>query len=93
MVANALCSGTRLLFPFLNRTLFLWLLGPEYLGLNGLFGSILGVLMLAELGFGAAVVCSMYKPVADDDRPLICAYLGFYRGVYRCVRVALKRGR
>ena len=33
------------LFPFLNRTLFLWLLGPAYLGLNGLFASILGVLI------------------------------------------------
>ena len=85
MVANAVSSGIRLLFPFLNRTLFLWLLGPAYLGLNGLFGSILGVLMLAELGFGTAVVCSMYKPVADDDRELLCAYLRFYRTVYRCV--------
>ena len=85
MVANAASSGIRLLFPFLNRTLFLWLLGPAYLGLNGLFSSILGVLMLAELGFGTAVVCSMYKPVADDDRELLCAYLKFYRTVYRCV--------
>jgi len=85
MVANAVSSGIRLLFPFLNRTLFLWLLGPAYLGLNGLFSSILGVLMLAELGFGTAVVCSMYKPVADDDRELLCAYLKFYRTVYRWV--------
>ena len=89
MVANAASSGIRLLFPFLNRTLFLWLLGPAYLGLNGLFGSILGVLMLAELGFGTAVVCSMYKPVADDDRELLCAYLRFYRTVYRCVGTAI----
>ncbi|MBP5791922.1 MAG: oligosaccharide flippase family protein [Kiritimatiellae bacterium] len=85
MFANAMASGIKLLFPFLNRTLFLWLLGPAYLGLNGLFSSILGVLMLAELGFGTAVVCSMYKPVADDDRELLCAYLKFYRTVYRCV--------
>ena len=85
MIANAASCGIRLLFPFLNRTLFLWLLGPAYLGLNGLFGSILGVLMLAELGFGKAVVCSMYKPVAEDDRELLCAYLKFYRNVYRCV--------
>ena len=89
MIANAAGSFVKLLFPFLNRTLFLWLLGPAYLGLNGLFGSILGVLMLAELGFGTAVVCSMYKPVADDDRELLCAYLKFYRGVYRCVGAAI----
>ena len=89
MLANAANSGIRLLFPFLNRTLFLWLLSPAFLGLNGLFSSILGVLMLAELGFGTAVVCSMYKPVADDDRELLCAYLRFYRTVYRCVGAAI----
>lgn len=81
----ALNSMIKLLFPFLNRTLFLWLLGPAYLGLNGLFGSILGVLMLAELGFGTAVVCSMYKPVADENKELLCAYLNYYRTVYRWV--------
>ena len=89
MLANAGNSAARLVLPFLNRTLFLWLLGPAYLGLNGLFGSVLGVLMLAELGFGQAVVYSMYKPVADDDRALLCAYLKFYRTVYRCVGAAI----
>ena len=89
IVANAFSNGIKLMFPFLNRTLFLWLLGPEYLGLNGLFGSILGVLMLAELGFGTAIVCSMYKPVADNNRELLCAYLKFYRKVYRWVGGAI----
>jgi O-antigen/teichoic acid export membrane protein len=85
IVAGSINQVFRLLFPFLNRTLFLWLLGPEYLGLNGLFTSVLGVLMLAELGFGKAVVCSMYKPVADGDHDLVCAYLSFYRTIYRWV--------
>lgn len=85
VIAGAFNTMLRLLFPFLNRTLFLRLMGPEYLGLNGLFTSILGVLMLAELGFGAAVVCSMYKPIADDDHDLVCAYLRFYRTIYRWI--------
>ena len=85
IAAGAVSRGIALLFPFLNRTMFLWILGPQYLGLNGLFTAILGVLMLAELGFGTAVVCSMYKPIADDDRDLVCAYLHFYRTVYRWV--------
>ncbi len=85
VIAAGLNKAISLLFPFLNRTLFLWVLGPEYLGLNGLFGSIIGVLTLAELGFGTAVVCSMYKPVADDKRELLCAYLHFFRTVYRWV--------
>ena len=89
MAAGFLNSGIKLVFPFLNRTLFLWLLGSEFLGLNGLFTSVLGVLSLAELGFGTAVVCSMYKPVADGDTDLIRAYLRFYRTIYRCVGAAI----
>ena len=85
VIAAAINRVLGALFPFLNRTLFLWVLGPAYLGLNGLFGSILGVLMLADLGFGTAVVCSMYKPVADDNKDLLCAYLRFYRKIYRWV--------
>ena len=89
IVANTLSRGLALLFPFLNRTLFLKFLGKGFLGLNGLFAGILGVLMLAELGFGTAVICSMYKPIADDDRERVCAYLCFYRTIYRWVGVII----
>lgn len=77
------CVAT--VFPFLRKTLFLWVLGSEYLGLNGLFFSILGMLMLSEMGFGEAIVCYMYKPVAEDDNELFCAYLRFFRTVYQLV--------
>ena len=92
VIAAAINRLMGALFPFLNRTLFLWVLGPAYLGLNGLFSSILGVLMLADLGFGTAVVCSMYKPVADDNKELLCAYLRFYRTVYRWIGVVIFAG-
>ena len=85
VVAGAINRIASLLLFFLNRTLFLRLMGADYLGLNSFFTSILGVLTLAELGFETAIVCSMYKPIADDDRSLICAYLHFYRTIYRWV--------
>ena len=71
--------------PFASRTVFIWIIGAEYLGLNGLFASVLGVLSLAELGFGQAIVYAMYKPVADDDKETLCAYYAFYRVVFRIV--------
>ncbi len=89
VVAGGINQVFQLLFPFLNRTLFLWLLGPEYLGLNGLFASILGVLRLAELGFGSAVGCSMFKLVARDDREQICACLHFFRSLYHGVGIVI----
>lgn len=89
MLAGLVYKSIRMVFPFVNRTLFLWLLGPEYLGLNGLFASVLGVLSLAELGFGTAVISSMYKPVAEGNRELLRAYLRFYRTLYRWVGVGI----
>ena len=85
IIAGTVSRGIALLFPFLNRTMFLWILGKGFLGLNGLFTGILGVLMLAELGFGTAVVCSMYEPIARDDRHMVCAFMRFYRKIYRIV--------
>ena len=43
-----------MVLPFITRTLILKLIGEEYLGLNGLFTSIITVLNIADLGFGAA---------------------------------------
>lgn len=89
ILAGSINQVFQVLFPFLNRTLFLWLLGPEYLGLNGLFASVLGVLRLAELGFGSAVGCSMYKLVARDDREQICACLRLFRSLYHGVGIVI----
>ena len=66
------------LLPFAMRTVILYLLGVEYLGLNSLFTSVLSVLNLAELGVGSAMVYSMYQPIVDDDTDKICALMRLY---------------
>ncbi len=71
--------------PFFMRMVMLHFLGVEYLGLNGLFRSILSFLNLAELGVGSAMVFSMYRPIAEDDAPSICALLRLYRTFYRVI--------
>lgn len=71
-----------IVFPFVFRTVMIKVLGAEYLGLNSLFISALQVLSLSELGFGAAMVFSMYKPIADNDTDAICALLNLYRRIY-----------
>lgn len=75
--------------PFLVRTVLLKKLGEEYLGLSGLFTAILSVLSLTECGFGAAIVYSMYKPIAEDDEETLCALLSYYRKIYHIVGLAI----
>jgi O-antigen/teichoic acid export membrane protein len=85
IIARLSFNGVDTAIRFFRKTIFMWILGSEYLGLNGLFYSILGVLSMAELGFSHAVVSHMYKLIATDDKKLFCAYLRFYQGVYRYV--------
>ena len=72
-----------ILLPFLVRTILIKELGAEYLGLSGLLTSILTVLNITELGFGTAIVYTMYKPLAEDNVELLCALLNYYRGIYK----------
>lgn len=75
--------------PFITRTALLYILGTEYLGLNGLFSSLLSFLSLAELGVSNALVYSMYKPVAEEDEKTVCALLNLYRKLYRMVGMVI----
>ena len=75
----------QILMPFLMRTAIMYYMGREYLGLNSLFGSVLFVLNLAELGVGSAMVYSMYQPIIDGDKREICALLKLYRRYYRII--------
>ena len=63
-----------ILMPFACRTVFIKVLGSEYLGLNSLFTSILQVLSISELGIGTAIIFSMYKPIAEDDEETLFAH-------------------
>ena len=49
-------------------------------------------LNLAELGVGSAMVYSMYKPVAEDDRTTICALMKLYKIYYRVIGLVVLVG-
>lgn len=78
--------------PFLMRTAMIHFMGVEYSGLNSLFSSVLHILNLAELGVGAAMVFSMYKPIAQDDTRRICALMHLYRRYYRLIGLVILAG-
>lgn len=67
---------------FALRTALLYSLGVEYLGLNGLFASVVQVLNIADLGVESAIAFSLYRPIAEDDKASICALMALYRKYY-----------
>lgn len=71
-----------LLLSFGSRTVFIWTFGVEYLGLNGIFSDILGVLSLTDLGLNSAMVYSFYEPLAKRDERKLSALVSFYKKIY-----------
>ena len=67
---------------FVVRTVFIRCISEVYLGINGLYSSIFTMLSLAELGFGTAMVYSMYQPLADNDHEKLCKIMKLYKKVY-----------
>ena len=74
---------------FVCRMVFVRCLPAEYLGINGLFGNILSMLSLAELGIGTAIVFALYKPIAENDEEKIASLMKFYGVAYRFIGIVV----
>lgn len=78
-----------IVLPFALRTIIIYKLGVEYLGLSSLFASILQVLSMSELGFSYACVYAMYKPIAEDDYKTVGSILMYLKKIYYVIGVVL----
>ena len=74
-----------LIASFANRTIFIKILGNDYLSINGLFSNILSMLSLVELGFGTALIYMLYKPVAENDIKKTQKLIKYYQKVYSII--------
>ena len=52
---------------FIVRIVFVYKLGEAYLGVNGLFTNVIGILSLTDLGITTALMYSLYKPLAEKN--------------------------
>lgn len=77
------------ILSFAVRKIFIVTLGSTYLGVNGLFSNILTLLSLTELGFGTAMVYSMYKPLAVNDTKKLQALMNLYARVYTVMGIVV----
>ena len=70
------------LITFITRKAFIVKLGNDINGLNSLFTSILSLMNLAELGIGSAVMFALYKPMAENNIPLVKGIMDLYKKMY-----------
>lgn len=78
-------QGLVLILDFLVRTVFIYTLSEEFLGINGLFTSVLTILSLSELGVGSAIIYALYKPLAEKDEEKIRQLMELFRKAYRII--------
>lgn len=78
-----------LICSFGVRTAFIYILSQEYLGVNGLFSSILSYLSLAELGVGTGISVFLYKPLAENDQERIKSLMAFYKKCYIIIGIII----
>lgn len=81
-IITMILSVITMIVGFIAQAVFIKTLGIEYVGLKGLFSTILSMLALAELGFGSAIVFNLYKPLAENNKVLIKSLTYFYKKLY-----------
>lgn len=67
---------------FIVRKTFVDNLGGEMLGLSSLYSNVIGYLSIIEMGIGSAIIYSLYKPFAENNREKIKGYLKYYEKFY-----------
>lgn len=87
-----LSQVSKIILQFATRKVFLFVLGVELLGIHSLFISIISLLTMTELGVGAAVAYSLYKPLAENDMQKVAGIMCLYRKVYRIIGIVILLG-
>ena len=72
-----------IVIQFYSRNIFLDNLGDEFMGVVGVLKSILQFLNLSELGIGAAVGFSLYKPIYENNQDKINEIIGYLGFLYK----------
>lgn len=80
-IVGITCSLISSILSFLLQAIFIRLLGLEYSGINSLFGSILSMLNIVDLGVSNAILFHLYKQIADKNQDGIDLLVTAYKRV------------
>ncbi len=89
LIVSVITNVFIILFQFITRTVLVYIMGNEYVGLSGLFSSILEVLNMADLGLSSAVLFYMYGYIVDNKTDEINAILRELKIFYTKVGLAI----
>lgn len=89
VISGMLSQAVIVILGLISRRIFIQTLGLSMQGVNGTLTTIISMLSLTELGIGTAIICNLYKPLADDDRPKIISLLQLYSKIYKVIALVV----
>lgn len=88
-LAGLITRFSLIITSFILRTVFIYTLGIQYVGVSSLFTDILSILSFTELGISSAISHALYKPIAEKDDKKIASIMNFYRTAYRIIAIVI----
>lgn len=85
MAAVVVLYFVKIILSFAGKTCLIQIMGDEYNGIYALFGSIISMLSIAELGIGSAIIYNLYKPVKEKHIEEIKMIMNFYKQCYTLI--------
>ena len=85
VIFSFILQFSKIFLVFINRIIFVKVLGATYLGINGLFSNILSILSLADMGMSTAMMFSLYKPLAENNKTSIKKYMNYFKKIYNYI--------
>lgn len=74
---------------FLGKSCLIFVMGDEYNGLGGLFGNIISMLAIADLGIGTAIIYNLYRPIKDNNIEEIKTIMCFLKKCYHLIALVV----
>ncbi len=81
-----------MVFPLVIRTLFVYMIGDELLGLSSLCTSIVATINVVNFGIDGVFVGRMYRPAELGDTEEVCRQLRLSRTIYRGIGLMVLLG-
>lgn len=82
LIVGAFNQVIILVLNLVSKSVFIKMLGPVFMGLNGLFTNIFMLLSFAEFGLGSVMIYSLYKPINLRNEGEVAGVYHFFRKIY-----------
>lgn len=80
---------TRAFLTFFIRKQFFAFLGAELQGIYDVLNNVLGMIQLAELGVGTAIVYALYLPLSEKDTDTVNKLMKLYKTLYQKIGILI----